>query len=415
MCYLSIMSSSQSSGVAAVTGEKLDLFFGEVSRPVRLFNCSGLVELFAPLFPGWTIRRSAAGSEIPIITVTFADGDYRIDGEWVPQNMQRSDPVDAICALIAELVRAYVLLNDQLLCLHGAAVEFSGRLVVFPSQYRAGKSVLTAALAARGCRVFGDDVLPLQLQDGVGMAPGLAPRLRIPLPDNLEKGTRSFIDRHRRLGGEHYQYLELDDNTLAPRGSKLAVGAFVLLERQPGAHPSLEPVADADVLKQVVWQNFAREADAGRILKLLNRMVKRAGGYRLRYDRAEDAARLLQEYFSRWETDCEQAESFTSSMGGATAEAAKVARGCYLRKAEIDVVMTDEQIFLADSNGAAIYHLNTIGSAIWSLLAEPMTQQEICEVLLSAFPDLEPDLVRADVAGLCETLVSRKLLLTGAE
>ena len=70
------------------------------------------------------------------------------------------DRVDAACSFIVDLIRAYIAAAPSLLCLHGAAAEFAGRLVVFPTPYRSGKSTLTAYLAAAGVRVYADDILP---------------------------------------------------------------------------------------------------------------------------------------------------------------------------------------------------------------------------------------------------------------
>ncbi len=70
-------------------------------------------------------------------------------------------------------------------------------------------------------------------------------------------------------------------------------------------------------------------------------------------------------------------------------------------------------MFLADGQGATIHYLNPIGAAIWSLLAEPMTADEITNLLMTAFPDLERGSIESDLHSLIDELLSRNLLLAG--
>ena len=142
--------------------------------------------------------------------------------------------------------------------------------MVYPSKYRAGKSVLSACIAAADIPLFCDDVLPISIVEGHDIAPDLAPRLRIPMPDNLRPKSRKFIQSSTGLEGNQYLYLDLDNDHLAARGSQAPVGAFILLEREEGVPLSLEAVSEAEVLHQVVWQNFARDAEAPRILEQLS-------------------------------------------------------------------------------------------------------------------------------------------------
>jgi len=88
--------------------------------------------------------------------------------------------------------------------------------------------------------------------------------------------------------------------------------------------------------------------------------------------------------------------------------------GCYLRKPEIGVVTIDGESFLADNQGAAIHHLNPVGSAIWTLLAEPVTMADMVDLLHLAFPDVGGEQVKGDLAALIDTLVSKNLLVVGS-
>jgi hypothetical protein len=388
-------------------------FYG-LERPVALVDCRHLLDYFPLIFRGWHFDASPVDIQSPILTLRLEKSIYILEANWRKKTVRRTDEVDAICSLVARVVSAYVRDNATMLCLHGAAAKFAGKLAVFPSKYRTGKSVLSACLAAANIQIFCDDVLPISIAEGHGIAPGLALRLRIPLPDNLSSKSRKFIQSRKGLEGKHYLYVDLDNNHLAARGSQAPVGAFVLLEREEGAPLSLEAISEAEVLHQVVWQNFAREAEAPQILERLSQLVSCAQRFRLRYDKAEDAVALLKETFETWPTDSVQAPDTRSTTAQDSIRPPHVPPGCYLRKPEIGVVTIDGESFLADNQGAAIHHLNPVGSAIWTLLAEPVTMADMVDLLHLAFPDVGGEQVKSDLAALIDTLVSKNLLVVGS-
>ena len=386
------------------------LNFEGLHQPVELRGCDELLPHLPLVFPGWEITTAPENAIDPVVTLYRVSDGYRLEGYWFDATLCRRDEVDALCALAAEVMRAYGRQDDRLLCLHGAAAEFGGRLVVFPSQYRAGKSILCAVLAACGTRLYCDDILPVGLADGQGIAPGLATRLRLPLPHNLAPASRHFIESQIGLRGRNYAYLELDHEAMAKRGEQASPGAFVLLERQQGAVAALEPIGEAEVLAQVIWQNFAREAEAPVILEVLNRLVGDAQSFRLRYDRAEDAAALLQREFATWPEAAAGESAHSPRPVGVAANDEEIPTGCYRQAPGIAVIEVDGDSFLADRNGAAIHRLNAIGSAIWGLLREPIAADEIIDLLLQAFPGLDAGQVTKDVGDLLAQLQRKNLL-----
>ena len=392
----------------------LHLVFDGLEQPIALVDCRHLLDYFPLIFRGWHFDASPDDIQSPILTLRLEKSTYILEADWLKKTIRSTDRVDAICGLAANLVRFYVRGNSDLLCLHGAAAKFTGRLVVFPSKYRAGKSVLSACIAAAGIQLYCDDVLPISIGEGHGIAPGLAPRLRIPLPDNLSPESVDFIQDRTGLEGRQYLYLDLDNDHLAARGSQAPVGAFILLEREEGARLSLEAISEAEVLHRVVWQNFARKAEAPRILERLNQLVSCAQRFRLRYDRAEDAVALLKETFKSWPSMALEGPNTPLTKAQESISPANVPPGYYLRKPEISIVAIDGESFLADTQGATIHHLNPVGSAIWTQLAEPVTIADMVDLLLVAFPDVGGEQVKGDVADLIDTLVSKNLLVVGS-
>jgi hypothetical protein len=168
--------------------------FSDLPRPVDITVPTQMRQVIGDLLPGWSIEPWAETFQSePVLRFAFARRTFAISGPWAPKPISRADPVDAACGFIAELVRAYVNELPDRLCLHAAAAEIGGRLVIFPSTHKAGKSVLSAALAAAGCRLSGDDIVLIDAQNGIGISGGLCPRLRLPLPANLQPVTRAFI------------------------------------------------------------------------------------------------------------------------------------------------------------------------------------------------------------------------------
>lgn len=391
------------------------LKFDDMSKPVKFVDCGKLIECLESVFPTWDIIEVslADSKENAILSVTRENNAYCIDGFWLDKPMRRADKVDAVCGLVAELIRAYVREDSRLLCLHGASAEFSGKLVVFPSQYRSGKSVLSACLASSGIQLYGDDVLPISLAEGKGIAPGLALRLRRPLPENLTRKSADFIRSHTGLTGKQYQYLDLGDEQLAQKGAQAPIGAFVLLEREENAIATFEETSEAEVLRQVVWQNFAREAEAPHILEVLSQLVAKSQHYRLRFDRAEDAVKLLTEKFKTWPDKAghpnrKLAQSEVNDKNA-------LLPGYFLGKPDTSVIQVVDDSFIADKQGAAIHHLNTIGTAIWTLLAEPMRIDDMVDLLLTAFPEIDADSTTEDVKELINELIDKGLLLIGSD
>ena len=389
-------------------------YFEGLSDVVEIVDCDNLIQHFPVIFPGWQIHPIALASEPPVLSLVRRDDKYHISGKFVDEPVIRRDEADVICGFVAELIRATVNNNDQQLCLHGASVVIKNRLVVFPSVYRAGKSVLSACLSAAGKTLFGDDVLPVDIESGYGIAPGLALRLRLPLPDNLTAEEHEFINSRLYLQGKRYGYLNHSEGELAARGTRLPIGAFVLLHREAGIEAELSPLSESEVLRQVVWQNFAREVDASEILTRLQGLVASSRFYRLRYDLACDAVRLLSEAFEQWETPMPRQAVVESAAESSEITRHPLAPGAFLRSPGIHVVTVDQEKFLADSAGEAIYHLNMIGGAIWHLLENPHTKIELAEIMSTAFPDVDVETIQQDVGTILDELVGADLILEGS-
>jgi hypothetical protein len=375
--------------------------FADLPKPVDIDLPEEMLATIGILLPGWPIKPWSANDQSdPVLRFAAEELHFSIIGPWVPEPVLRTDRVDAACGFIAELIRAYVNEVPERLCLHAAAAEVGGRLVLFPSTHKAGKSILSAALASAGCRLFGDDIVLIDARDGTGISGGVCPRLRLPLPDTLQTETRSFIAANSGPTGKRYCYLTLGKSALAPKEERLPIGTFVMLERADAGPAQLERLDLADALKTVVWQNFARREASTTILERLYAIVRRTGAYRLVYSASEDAARLLRERFANWSdpiADSPAAEGGSPDVQCAAAGERHDGKPGFRRKTGVAELEIDSQRFLADNESGKISHLNQTASAIWHLLAEPMSRNEIVKLMSEAFPDIAPEAITADV------------------
>lgn len=386
------------------------LYFDGLEHPLRLAGCDHLADDFPIVFPEQDYS-PGQHDDNPVISIEFDGDKYHLSTSWKDKVDSYADKVDALCDLIAKLAVARSFTDLETLYLHAAAVVINGRAVVFPSTYRAGKSFLTACLVAEEHLYAGDDVFPLALDSCKGHSPGFAARLRLPLPETTDEKSRRFIESHTALAGKRYAYLSLPPESTVTRQEPLDIGAFVLLEREEGLQARLEELPVATVFRQLVKQNFAREIDGARILSTLTRAVSNAQCIKLRYDRADEAVRLLTEHFASWPSS--QADVLPSEPGvpGAGAEAPEsVSDGCFRRNERVEKIRIEDEYFLASPDGKAIYHLNPIGSGIWELLAAPTSKDDIISTLAMAFPAIEESTIDKDVTKILKTLQLKNLV-----
>lgn len=389
--------------------DSLYYYFDGLEHSVLLTGCEHLTADFPIIFPRQDYRPGKTDAD-PLITIQFDGEAYHFSTSWLEQDKRYTDKVDTLCDLVSKLTYARSFYDQQALYLHAAGVEMNGRLVVFPSQFRAGKSFLTACLVAAGHRYLSDDVVPISLDNGKARSPGFAPRLRLPLPDTTDEKSKQFIDSHMTLAGKRYAYLELEEDLWLKRDELIDIGAFVLLEREEGVKAELEELPVATVFGQLIKQNFAREIDGARILATLTQAVSNARCVKLRYDRADEAIILLAEHFARWPSQAAPVQFASETSGAEANTAGNRSNECYIRNPQAQKIGIEGESFLTSPDGKAIYHLNLIGSGIWELLAEPTSKEAIIEILAEAFPQIEITTIENDVTEILKIFQSNDLI-----
>lgn len=392
-------------------GRARDLCLPGLGRVLRLTGCPEVHDALAAAMPGWPATAVDAAGPAPPIALCREGAEYRQDSPALDGGLLLPTPVSAASSLVADLVEHFFFGHQELVGLHCGAVEIAGRLVLFPESHRAGKSTLTAALAAAGQRVFGDDVLALT-PAGEGMALGIAPRLRLPLPASLAPELHAFAGRHAGPEDDRYRFLALPDGQLARHGECLPLGALVLLERDDAVRePELIDLAPGEGLLQLLCQNFAHdrpsEALMARFLPLMEALPCRL----LRYGEPLAAARRL---LAEPEVSGEgPAASLTVQRAVSRGVAPPVAAGLHWRaNASVRDYPLGEELFLIQLPDGAIHRLNATGRLVWGLLsAEAMSAEEMADLLAEHYAMASRKTIEADLRALLGELAEAGLVV----
>jgi len=268
-----------------------------MKRPVALNGCDEMANAIASILNGWSFHKVKGNkAPPPAIVITKTRQGYSRESEWLEKPAVYPNIINAACDFLVDAFKCVVAGDPSLLCLHTAAVEFGDGLYLFPSTYNAGKSTLTAHLAARGLKVFADDVLYIT-HDNLGMAPGVLPRLRQPLPEDGGETFDAFVASRRGPESRRFIYLKMRPGELADYRESAPIKGIIELHRDPEAAPGttmeMLPASTADTLKRTLLQNFSQQVSALETLDRLHGISDAAQRYTLRYPDGASAARYL--------------------------------------------------------------------------------------------------------------------------
>lgn len=271
------------------------LYFEGVKQPIRFINCDELHPLLKSIFRDSQIElvSSYSGEDTSIIIERTVQG-YERSSLWLDKPAVFKDPVDAVCDLTVDLIHAFVGDHQGCLCLHSAAALFNQGLFLFPSTYRSGKSTLSLHLAFNKVPLFTDDALPVIAETNEGMATGLFPRLRLPLPESVTPAFRDYVRQRIALRNDRYCYVSQDGNEQPQLGSLATIKGIVLLDLcTDNKETVLTEAGRKEVIKEMILRNFARQNKALDIVERIYTIVERAECYKLTYSDPNLAAACL--------------------------------------------------------------------------------------------------------------------------
>lgn len=265
---------------------------------MALINCEALYPHLFTILRDWQIKRvDPSYDHQPAIIIQKTESGFQRQSKWLSKPKNFRNPVDAVCDFIVDLIHAYIADNEGMLCLHCAAVEFKQGLVIFPNTYRAGKSLFSIKLASCGGLLFSDDILPLTAQKPLGMALGILPRLRLPLPELADQTFVDFVAKREGPKNSRYLYVNLTEDEQPLFGTTSNICGITILQRDMTNKPQLVTAKKNSVLKDVILRNFARQNPALEIIDRLHSIVEGAECYSLRYSDLDQAVALVEDAF----------------------------------------------------------------------------------------------------------------------
>ena len=325
------------------------------------------------------------------------------------------DLVNSLCQLVVELNWSRLRHRPDLICLHAAGVVVKGQLILILGGRRAGKSTLTAELSRLGHAVFSDDILAVEVDalGGLnGLAAGIAPRLRLPLPPEANTEFGDWVEKDPGLSNKQYKYLF--SAGISDFGTALPIAAVFSLDRQDtDVETEILPQDIGEVLPLLIHQNFGRFSHSGRTLASLAALAKDVPCRVLRYRKFADAAKMLERWVAEHGAQFRAARiarDFESLPEFSGAEGPLILDGRYIQTDGAHLIETSSGLMIADSFGLGIFHMNGGMVPIWQLLQEPITCAEIAEVLAEVFPDQSQGKLEIDVKTALGQLYDARLI-----
>jgi hypothetical protein len=373
-----------------------------VPLPVLFVDADPVADHLARITRGWDLVAAPIDGERPCIAVHGTADGYTVVSDWLDGPSAGLTDVAAACAVVVDMGLAWIDARDAI-ALHGGAVEIAGRLVVLTGPRHVGKSTLTTRLAAaEGPRFFCDDMLPMAADSLDGIALGVAPRPRLPLPAAASAGFRDHVARHTAIDDGYYAYVAAPN--IAPHGATAPIGAILLLHRRDGGAAVLRAASRADAVRALLLQNLTEDRDPDAVFARMHALMDRAHVLWLEYADVEDAARLILGTFAARGARPDVAPAL---QRGALPGAESVPLGPpappalrFRRRAGVAARVVDADLFLCDPDQRAVLHLNHVGRAVWSLLEQGTSRADTVAALAAAFPDAGRDTIDRDVARL---------------
>jgi hypothetical protein len=377
------------------------MYLDDVPAPVILPDCPGFVNALRQCILGWPYRLvpfelDAAATEPPLCVIEpRGPGQFRAHSRYLDEPLDDLFLATAICVVLADLSQAYAdQCSDHVFGLHCGGVSIGTRCIILAGERRAGKSTLVARLSAEpGVEVFSDDVLPVTA-DGSVIGLGLAPRLRLPLPDGASPQFEAYVRQHLGPSDDRYGYLLTP--ALAPHDRRAKGDAFVLLDRRPGAHAALHVLPADEMLRALIERSIAGPVGPAAIFDAARALSLGLRGFRLVYSDLDEAADLLLAAFrAHANTLAKSVPLFPQVPQGpqvsASQTATRLAPSVRCRRARGAVTRRiGDAAFLFRPADAMLWHLNPTAQAVWALLARPATARRIARQLGELFPD-EPE------------------------
>ena len=393
------------------------LKFDTMCRPVQLARGLKVLPHLMRVFAGWPYREvPKVGNPGVLLNILHDEGRYVLEAPWLRGRLHYGDAADLAQGLATHVARGWFLEHPGLLWLDAAAVAFGDQIVVFVGGPRSGKSLLAASLAVSGNPVFADSILPVSPDGQQGMSLGMAPRLKLPLPEELQDPLRGLVEGQMESGSDSVGYLQPRDGSIAPFGRTARIRAFVTLDRSVSSAATLSPSSSGKLLKRLLLNSFGEGMTADELLEKVQIAVGDAPCFRMTWSDPQEAVNALRARFAIWRTPIaeneDQAKNQPKRKARRRPSGPRIPAGRQFRHRNgLTERLVDADLFLVNPGGQTIYHLNGLGAGLWRLLDGTHGLDDVVTVLKEAFPNADSNSIESDVKTLVGDLADRGLLI----
>jgi len=268
------------------------LFDPERAR-ITVRNAEAVLAQLPVFLAGWPFKWSGpSGADACEIDVREEQGALVV-ARTGPSGDVRSfaTALDAANGLAGALVSAFTMRDEQMICLHAAAVALGGGVALFVGDSGAGKSSVSLNLAVRGHTLFGDDRIAVRL-DGAGVAVclGLMPKARLPLPASADDRFAAFIEAFSAFQTDAIAYLRPPNGVIAEFGDALPLSAIFLLERRGTGKTRVSTASRPDIVTAVVEHAFAPHIATSALIGRAAALAAAVPGFHLSFSDSRQAA-----------------------------------------------------------------------------------------------------------------------------
>ena len=393
--------------------------FKSVSRPIQLAGGMKVLPHLMRVFARWPYREvPKAGTPDALLNILHDDGAYVLEAPWLEKQQHYGDAAELAQGLSTHVVRSWFQEHSGLLWIEAAAVAFGDQIVVFVGGSRSGKSLLAACMAVNGHRAFADSILPVSIKEPLAISLGMAPRIQLPLPDELQGPLRGLIKEHLDCGGEKFGYLATRDANLATFGQTSRIRAFVMLDRSSSVAATVSPVTSGKLLKRLLLNSFGAEISANELLKSAQRVIDGVPCFRMAWSDPQEAVNALGARFAVWRSPAidkdDHAKDAPMKVRRRPSGPRLPAGRQFCHRDGLTEEQVDTELFLVNPGGQTIYHLNGLGAGLWRLLDGTHGLDDVVTVLKDAFPTVNSEAIESDVLALVDDLADRGLLIEKA-
>ncbi|WP_373504257.1 PqqD family protein [Aestuariivirga sp.] len=388
------------------------LLFPGLGLPVILREAPDVLAGLRRAVPSWTPHiRTAPSARLPSLCSVSREADgFTLRSIFLEEPITGLAAAGAVCGIVADLAQGYFEERSGFSGLHCGAFRFGGRLIAVTGPAHAGKSTLIARLSAENdMQILCDDVLPITA-DGMAHGLGIAPRLRLPLPEGTHEQFSGHVARHIALSDGHHAFIA--PPTLAAHGTSQPLEVLLVLSRENGAAASLQRLGAAECLHHVLRQSIYAAASEAAIERA-NLLSERLACFKLTYWDIEDAVSLIRATLSHASLP-EEGQPGCKPPAGHSATTAPLPQADlrlgWKRQENVTLRRMAGGLVLWHGEHGTAFHLNPTASAIWTLLAEVNSGEEIIAAFAEAFPDQPAERIRIDLGQLFAQMAEEDLI-----